>query len=288
VGTTAGLTQLGSSAIAPALVDWFDNPEANSWLTLDNRLPCAIAASPAWALGSPDLAVGMTLPALRRTTVPIDPGKGVQLSVLDTAQRTAPANYLEVTGYDLFGPPINPPPGGPTVKIHKRTCPYLLHDAGAAPSDLLYPPESWMPAAFTLQLGPGGGGGRGVYWVGNQPDTANGLALSQQLAYVPADTANMALTFTLLQTSSVSGGGGASGNGFCVCLLGDLYSQPAGTNLNSAIGDQLIFGPSDFVGSTVTIPGLGMQGFGAGLGSLTPSTDTYNVEAVAWLGVPPQ
>ena len=144
-----------------------------------------------------------------------------------------------------------------------------------------------MPAAFTLQLGPGGGGGRGVYWVGNQPDTANGLALSQQLAYVPADTAIMALTFTLLQTSSVSGGG-ASGNGFCVCLLGDLYSQPAGTNLNSAIGDQLIFGPSDFVGSTVTIPGLGMQGFGAGLGSLTPSTDTYNVEAVAWLGVPPQ
>jgi hypothetical protein len=284
---SSGLTQLGSSAVSPVLVDWLDNPDQDTWLTLDNRLPVAIGASPAWAKGSPQLGTPLTLPALRRSTIPIDPESGVQLQVLDTSQITGTTQYLEVVGFDLFGQPLNPPPGGPVVRIHKRTCPWFMHKSGGAPSDLLYPPEAWVPAIFTLLLGPGGGGGRGIYWVGNQPDVANGLALSQQLAYVPQDTAIMALTFTLLQGSSVSGGGAAGGNGFCVCLLGDLYTQPATINLNSAIGDQLIFGPQDFVGSTVTIPAMGVQGFGVGLASNTPAADVYNVEAVAWLGVPP-
>jgi len=285
---TSGLVQLGSSSISPILTDWLDNAEGASWLTLDNRLPCAIGATPAWAEGRPDLAVPFTLPALRRTTVPIDPAKGVQLQVLDTQQITGTPYYLQVAGAELFATPLIPPPGGPTVKVHKRTCPYLLHDAGGAPSDLLYPPETWVPAVITLDEGPGGGGGRSVFWVGNQVDTPNGLAATQQLAYVPSDTAIMALTFTLLPGSSVSQAPNSGvAQGFYVGLLGDLYSQPAGVNINSLIGDELVFGPSDQVGSVVTSPGLGMQGFAAGLGGGTPAADVYNVQAVAWLGVPP-
>jgi len=284
---TSGLVQLGSSSIGPILTDWLDNGEGASWLTLDNRLPVAIGATPAWAEGSPDLPVPFTLPALRRTTVPIDPSKGVQLQVLDTQQITGLPNYLQVAGIDLFAVPMIAPPGGPTVKVHKRTCPYLLHDAGGAPSDLLYPPETWVPAVIQLDEGPGGGGGVGVFWVGNQTDVPNGLALSQQLAYVPSDTCIMALTFTLMPGSTVSGSTVSSPQGFTCGLLGDLYSQPAGVNVNSLIGQQLVFGPSDQVGSTVTLAGLGVQGFACGLASGTPAADVYNVGVVAWLGVPP-
>lgn len=281
---TSGMVVLGSSAIAPVLTDWIDNQDGASWLTLDNRLGQAIGVAPAWAEGSPDLPIPLTCPALRRTTVPIDPGKGVQVSVLDTQQLTGTPNYLQVEGFELFAAPLIAPPGGPTVRYAKRTIPYLLHDAGAAPSDLLYPPETWVPSTYNVAVSGPGGVGAGIYWVGQQPNAAQGLALSQQLAYVPADTPIMAATFTLMPGSTVSQ---SVWGGVTCCLIGDLFTNPPGLALNNAIGQQLIFSTYDQVGATVTIPCLGCAGLGLGLSSaITSATEEFNYQLVIWLGVP--
>jgi hypothetical protein len=282
----AGTVVLGSSNIAPVLTDWLDNQEGNTWLTLDNRLPVDIAASPAWAKGSPDLGAGLVLPALHRSTVPVDPEKGVQLAVLDTQQITSPSSYVQLAGASLFAPPLNPPPGGPTQRWVKRRCPYLLHSNGGAPLAELYPPATWQPSVTLLLFGPGGGGGVAIYWVGQAADVPNGLASSQQLAWVPPDTCIMAATFTLLPGSTVLGSGPA-GSGFCAGAIGDPETSPPGTGVNTLAGQQLIFGPQDFVGATVTIPMQGARAVGVGLSFNTGATEVYNVAMTAWLGVPP-
>jgi hypothetical protein len=282
----SGITTLGSSNISPALSDWLDNQAGDSWLTLDNRLSVAIAAAPAWAEGSPDLPVGFTLPALRRSTIPIDPGKGVQLQVLDTQQLLNPANYLQLAGVELFTSPLAPPPGGPTARFVKRSLPYLLHSAGGAPSELLYPPETWLPATTVCLLtGPAGA----QYWVGNQQDVSNGMVATNQLAYAPTDTAIMAATFTLMTGSTCSGAINQAtlAGGVLVAALGDPTTSPGGTGINTMLGQQLIFSPADQVGTTVTLPMFGCRVIDVRAGSFTPATDDYNIQVVAWLGVPP-
>jgi hypothetical protein len=283
----SGITTLGSSNIGPVLSDWLDNQAGDSWLTLDNRLSVAIGATPAWAEGSPDLPVAFTLPALRRSTIPIDPSRGVQLQVLDTQQLLAPANYLELASVEIFGgTPLVPPPGGTTTRFVKRSLPYLLHSAGGAPSELLYPPETWLPAVTQVLLtGPAGA----QLWVGNQQDVSNGMVAVNQLAYAPTDTAIMAATFTLM-TGSTCGGQinqALLAGGVLVAALGDPITSPGGSGVNTILGQQLIFSPADQVGTTVTLPMFGCRVIDIRGGNFTPATDNYNVQVTAWLGVPP-
>lgn len=126
---TGGIARLGASFLSPVLSEFVDNGTpgfpADSFITVENRLGQSINVSPAFSDGSADYASYFTVPPITRSTVPIDPQRGVLLGV------ASDIFINDRTGIGL-----------PTLRSwEKRTVAYRLHSDGAAPSEPLYPVE---------------------------------------------------------------------------------------------------------------------------------------------------
>jgi hypothetical protein len=251
---SVGLVTLGPSVTQPNLIDWLDNQEGASWLTFDNRLSVSVGAVPAYSEGSPDQQPLLQLPALTRSTIPIDPGKGVQLSVLPHNQyagaQSAPL------AFDLH--------------CVKRSCPYMLHNAGGAPSCPLYPVESLVPATINVAA-------TGIsvtnFWVGaSAPPT---FLPALQLAAGPPDTCIIACTIGLQQTPAYT----TSLSVLQASLWMDL------DDVSIQLGDLTLFVPGDTAGASATFDCCGAQAIQVGSGAVAADFAAYGL--TAWLGVPP-
>ena len=137
--TTVGNVALGNSVVGPNLVEYIDNLYGNNFITVENRYSMSVGVMSAYQQGAEDSSIPFTVPALTRATVPIDPGRGVQLTVSNsdgTIDRSNgvihPRNYI------------------------KRNIPYRLHNDGLQPQEELYPPQSWVPSAADFNVTVGG------------------------------------------------------------------------------------------------------------------------------------
>ncbi len=249
----AGLVTLGPSTIQPIVVDWLDNSDGDTWLTFDNRLSVAVGAVPAYSEGSPDQGVLFVLPALTRSTIPLDPRKGVQLEVA-AGNRFAGTQSSPL----LFDSPFC-----------KRSCPYLLHSAGGAPSCPLYPAESLVPATINVAMT---GISQVNLWVGQSaPPT---FLPSQQLALAPPDTCIVAATVVVQQPPTYV----QVNDGLLYQLWMDLDAG------NPTLQGATLVVPGDTAGTTATFDCAGAQALQLQNGV---AGDFLALGVTAWLGVPP-
>jgi hypothetical protein len=249
-----GLVTLGPSVTQPNLVDWLDNQDGAAWLTFDNRLSVSVGAVPAYSEGSPDQQPLLQLPALTRSTIPIDPAKGVQLQVLAHNRFQGPQSAP--LALDLFAV--------------KRSCPYMLHNAGGAPSCPLYPTEALVPATTNVAAS---GSGSADFWVGTSAPPAFLTAL--QLAAGPADTCIVAATVVLQQpvtyTTSVS------------LMAATLWMDL--DDASPSLGGYTLFVPGEAGGASATFDCCGAQALRISSGGAAADFAAYAL--TAWLGVPP-
>jgi hypothetical protein len=137
---TGGVARLGYSFLDPELSEFIANGTpgfpADSFITVENRLTQPMNVSPAFSDGSADYSSYYSVPPITRSTVPIDPQRGVILGVSS----------------DIF---INDRAGIGVVTnrtFERRTIPYRLHSNGAAPSEPLYPLDTCMVASDDFVL----------------------------------------------------------------------------------------------------------------------------------------
>ena len=137
---TGGIARLGYSFLDPELSEFVSNGTpgfpADSFITVENRLGQPLNVSPAFSDGSPDYSSYYSVPPITRSTVPIDPQRGVSLGV---------SSDIFINDRSGVGTPTN-------RTFEKRTVPYRLHSNGAAPSEPLYPLDTCMVASDDFGL----------------------------------------------------------------------------------------------------------------------------------------
>lgn len=184
-GGTGGIAQLGFSNTNPNLSEFIDNGAPgfpnDSFITVENRLSQPINVAPSLFGASADYSSYFTVPPLTRSTIPIDPERGVLLSVDNTTQIFArDASALQLLTYE------------------KRTVPYRLHSNGAAPSEPLYPLHRCLFASNDLIINPAG---LNFQFVGGAwPGIAN-----QQMAVGPDGICIVAVTLEVYNNSMNAG-----------------------------------------------------------------------------------
>jgi len=224
---TGGIARLGSSFLAPVLSEFVDNGTpgfpADSFITVENRLSQPINVSPAFSDGSADYSSYYTVPPITRSTVPIDPQRGVLLGVSDDIfinDRTGIGNVTRRT-------------------FEKRTIPYRLHSEGAAPSEPLYPLERCMVASNDVILTGGGPSGNtafvGTAWPGGS---------TAQMATGPDGICIVGVAYTIENVSNF-----VSGN----LLQVTAFPDPAGPEKFTWVPQSLGLTPGDVI--FIAIPG---------------------------------
>ena len=251
---TGGFARLGASYLQPNLSEFVSNGTpgfpADSFITVENRLSQPVNVSPAFQDGSPDFPIYFTIPAITRSTVPIDPERGVLLTV---------ASDIQLTARSFTG-------NKEQRYFQKRSVPYRLHSNGAAPSEPLYP--IWACQAAEFEVSVTGTQSQQVY-VGGWPITA-----ANKIATGPDDICMVAVT--LVQFQQVRSGG--------IVELDGLYDPDAPQN-NASQGGMIMFSGNDPIGAAATVSVYGATcvriGIATGVGA-----DTWTGSLIAWLGIP--
>jgi hypothetical protein len=251
---TGGIARLGSSFLAPVLSEFIDNGTpgfpADSFITVENRLTQPINVSPAFSDGSADYSSYYAVPPITRSTVPIDPQRGVLLGVSD----------------DTF---INDRTGVGTVTrrtFEKRTIPYRLHSDGAAPSEPLYPLERCMVASNDVILS-GGGPSTNTAFVGSAwPGGA-----TAQMATGPDGICIVGIALTIEAVSNMPSTG---------LLQVTAFPDPAGPEKFTYVpmGAALVAGQVIFI----ALPGV--VAVTTSISGIATTSVTYT--GMYWIGVP--
>jgi len=140
---TGGIVRLGNSLVNPVLSEFVDNGSPgfpnDSFITVENRLSQPLNVSSSLFGASADYGSYYTVPPLTRSTIPIDPERGVLISC---------DNNLQIFDRDTSALV--------TRTFDKRTVPYRLHSDGAAPSEPIYPLERCLNASNDIIVNAGG------------------------------------------------------------------------------------------------------------------------------------
>jgi|SRR5215831_1227648 len=250
---TGGIVRLGSSNLNPNLSEFVDNGTpgfpADSFITVENRLAQPLNVSPSLFGASPDYASYETVPPLTRSTVPIDPQRGVLLTVNPE---------IALNDRDGIGTPV-------VRTFEKRTIPYRLHSDGAAPSEPVYPLERCMFATQDLVFVPGN---VSFYFVGGAwPGASN-----RQMASGADGICIVAVTCFLYGVSALPAGS---------LFEAGAYYDPDNTSQKVAI--PLAFGGNVTpVGTRVTFAVNGAVAIGFGVGGAGSVSATFGF----WIGMP--
>jgi len=248
---TGGIARLGYSILNPVLSQFVENGTpgfpADSFITVENRLGQPINVSPAFSDGSPDYSSYYTVPPITRSTVPIDPQRGVLLAV---------SSDIFVNDRTGIGNPTN-------RTFEKRTIAYRLHSDGAAPSEPLYPIERCFVGSndFILSSAPSSNTAFvGTAWPGGS---------TQQMATGPDGTCIVYAAYAIEA---------ASGFGASDLLQISAYPDPAS-------GQRFVwcYGLPVVAGQMI---GLALPGVVAVTMSLATTTGTVTMTGMYYIGMP--
>jgi hypothetical protein len=275
---SSGVLALGPAYRNPILSKWIANDDNDSWITVENRCALPIDVTPSFSDGSQDLVYGFTVPALMRHTVPILPDRGVQLSQMQatpTNGNTAPASVGNmVTGLPFGLASVSNASGN----IAGRYCglnnvPYLLHSAGGAPSEEIYPVESLICSAQSVIVT---ASQVFTHWVGYN---AIGSASTNLDVVGPVDMCLIAQTFQI-EALAITGTGPAT------LVVQYIYDRNAPFPTPQLEGGALAWITGQPIGTETTILARGAVGYALGIAGGGAGSDTITVNVVDWVGSP--
>lgn len=253
-GGTGGIARLGNSNLNPVLSEFIDNGTpgfpADSFITVENRLSQPLNVSPSFAGAAADYSSYYTVPPLTRSTVPIDPQRGVLLSV---------SNELSILDRD--GSSISQ-----LRTFEKRTIAYRLHSDGAAPSEPLYPLNRCLFASqdYIVNQGAVSFAFVGGAWPG---------ASNNRMALGIDGICIVAITMLVYNNSLTTGAGPLS------ILDVGCYYDPDNTTQKVALITAANFTP---VGTRITMETGGCVAIGFGIGG----TGAISISCGFYIGVP--